>query len=82
MTQRVSFFGDLMSCFISRPVNVLTGDSADWAFSGRVHRDGWARTEAVIDALFWIWEGPGHCRRWYDAEIERSRENVERHEAR
>lgn len=71
---------ELFSCF-SRALNVLRGGSSDWTLSAASHRDGLG-VEAWIDWLFHRIDGPAHCRRWYLIEIERSRRNVELHDAR
>lgn len=60
----------------SRLLNVILGGMADMTFSARVHMDGWHRTEAFIDALF-FWED-GHCEHWYREDVARAAELVSR----
>jgi hypothetical protein len=73
--------GEVFSLF-SRLLNVLLLGDAEWTLSARAHRDGWTRTERIIDALFWPLEGWGHCARWYAEEIERSRATLRAHDKR
>ena len=69
---------EFASC-LSRLANVLAGGTADLTLSARSHRDGlW--TERWIDGLFAIFGEPGHCRRWWEIEVERSRRNVQIHD--
>lgn len=46
--------------------NTLLGGMADETISARVHRNGWERTERVID---WLFRDPGHCRDAYTSEL-------------
>lgn len=41
--------------------------SANESISGRAHRCGWLRTEAIINRLFSLWE-QDHCRKAYEAD--------------
>jgi hypothetical protein len=69
-------FVELFSC-VSRIANVLRGGTADMTLSASAHDQG-LRLERIIDAIFRLWEGPGHCRRWWLEEVARSRAIVER----
>jgi len=65
---------------LSRLFNVLTGGTADLTFSARSHRDGlWA--ERAIDAaalVLTLGRERGHCRIWWEREVERSRKNIQK----
>lgn len=52
---------------ISRRLSGLLGGPGEMLCS-RAHRNGWRRTEAVLDALAWLlWRESGHCARcWRD----------------
>lgn len=69
----MDFLIEVFSC-LSRLLNVLTGGTADMTFSARSHRDGlW--TEPVIDWVFlMLFREQDHCRRWWEIEVERSRQ--------
>lgn len=54
---------------IDQLLNAFLGGMADETISARVHRNGWARTEKLIDGLF---REPGHCAASYRAEILRA----------
>lgn len=57
----------------SRQLNVILGGSADMTFSARVHMDGWRRTEALIDWVFWVIIGEvNHCEIWFHEDIRRA----------
>lgn len=47
--------------------------NANESISGRAHRCGWKRTEALIDWLFSRWE-KDHCRLSHEADIARAEE--------
>ena len=48
------------------------------SISGRSHRLGWP-AERLIDAVFWPLEGPGHCRRAYEADVKRAHMLIANH---
>ena len=57
----------------SRLLNVILGGSADMTFSARVYMDGWERTEAVIDRIFWELLGEAnHCEVWFYEDVRRA----------
>lgn len=71
-----SFIREAFSC-VSRLLNVLLGGTADLSLSARVHRDGWKRTERVIDWVFEALFGElDHCRMWWTVEVARAQETV------
>lgn len=74
MTLRPSYLIRLLDA-TSQWLNValLRGD-ANESISGRAFRQGWRRTEAVIDTLVW-WE-PDHCRRAHETDILRAHKLV------
>lgn len=59
----------------TRTLNIFLGGSADLTTSAQSHRDG-RRLERWIDGLF-FWQD-GHCRRAWDYEVQRSKQNVAR----
>jgi len=61
--------GDALSQFGN--VLLLNGD-ANESISGRAHREGWQRTERIINRLL-AWLEPDHCRTAYLADLERAR---------
>lgn len=62
----------------SRFLNVLSGDMADITLSARAHRDG-LRIEPLIDWFFRVAIGEeDHCRIWWEHEVERSLQTVDR----
>lgn len=52
--------------------------TANESISGRAHRLGWRRVEAVIDWLFLPWERD-HCRRSHDKDVQRARQWARMH---
>jgi hypothetical protein len=75
------FILEVFSC-LSRLVNVLTGGTADITFSARSYRDDlW--TAHVIDwVALKVFGEEEHCRKWWQAEIDRSYLNISLAEAR
>ena len=72
----MTFLHELLSVF-SRLLNVLCGGMADMTFSARVHMDGWHKTEAFIDAVFWvIRREENHCATWFHEDVRRAAEIV------
>lgn len=43
------------------------------SISGRAYREGWRRTEKVINVLL-SWKEPDHCRRAHEADVVRAHE--------
>jgi hypothetical protein len=67
----------------SRTLNVLAGGDADTSLSARVHIDGLARLERVIDAIaFTLCRERDHCRKAWEFDVARARAQIERDEAR
>lgn len=64
---------------ISQGANVLLFDGeANESISGRAHREGWRKTERVINFLL-AWKEPDHCRRAHEADVRRAHEWVKRY---
>lgn len=76
-TPRLIKVGDAVSQLIN--VALLprhTETTANESISGRAHRQGWRRTERVIDFVFSPWERD-HCMRSHQADLRRAGELLE-----
>lgn len=78
MLKRLIKIGDALSQLAN--VALLDGD-ANESVSGRSHRCGWRRAEAIIDAIFAPIQSR-HCERAYLNDVNRARIVVAEHEAR
>lgn len=58
---------------------LLNGDPNE-SISGRAHREGWKKTEAVINAVI-FWE-EDHCAWAYLSDLARAREIIKQHDQR
>jgi cell division inhibitor SulA len=78
MTSRIYKVGDALSQLFNVALLPRHHDTnANESISGRAHRLGWKRTEAVIDWLFSRWE-KDHCRLSHEADVARAEELLER----
>lgn len=57
---------------------VVLGGDANESLSGRAYRQGWTEIEAAINALV-FWE-QDHCRRAFEADLERARVLIARYD--
>lgn len=70
--------GDALSQLAN--VLMLNGD-ANESVSGRAHREGWAKAERLIDAIFAPLELQ-HCRIAYLMDVARAKKLIEEHDGR
>jgi hypothetical protein len=73
MLKRLISIGDAFSqlcnvAFLPR----LNETDPNESISGRSYRQGWTKTQKVIDALFYVFE-KDHCKKSYEADIERAK---------
>ncbi len=62
---------------LSQLANVLLIDGdANESISGRAHREGWTKTERLIDVIFAPWELQ-HCRIAYLMDVARAKKLIE-----
>lgn len=51
---------------VDQLANTVLGGMADETISARAHRNGWKRTERVIN---WLFRDPEHCAESYRSEL-------------
>ena len=77
MQPRLIKIGDAMSQLLNVALLPRHRETtANESISGRAHRMGWRRVEAVIDFIFLPWERD-HCRRAHEADLRRARQLID-----